>query len=49
MRNKLLIHSAKQIVQVVADGRRVKKGNDMHTVDILQSDGGTGYSILINR
>ncbi|KAL4235427.1 putative imidazolonepropionase [Mactra antiquata] len=47
--NKLLIHSAKQIVQVVSDGRRFRKGNEMKTLDFLEDDEGQGFSILINR
>lgn len=46
--NKLLVHSAKQIVQVCADGRRVKNGHEMNNVDILQEEG-VGYSILVDR
>ena len=47
--HRLLLHSAKQIVQVCADGRRVKKGHAMHNVDVLQNDEEIGYSILVDK
>ena len=46
---KLLIHSAKQIVQVVGDGRRVRTGASMKDVDILENGGSNGYSVLVDR
>ena len=48
--HKLLIHGARQIVQVVNDGRRVQCGNDMRSVAVLQAnDNVSGYSILVDR
>lgn len=46
---KLLVHSAVQIVQVVSDGTRVRRGTDMGKVDVLGDGGKTGYSILVDR
>ncbi|KAH3880361.1 probable imidazolonepropionase [Dreissena polymorpha] len=47
--HSLLVHSARQIVQVVSDGTLVKCGSAMKSVDILQDTNGTGYSILVDR
>ena len=46
---KLLVHSAKQVVQVVGDGSRVRKGASMKDVDVLEGSCSNGYSILVDR
>ena len=48
MAYKILIHSAKQLVQVVGDGTRVRTGSSMKDVDILEGNA-AGYSILVDR
>ena len=46
---KLLVHSARQVVQVIGDGRKVREGAGMKDVDVLEGDGSNGYSILVDR
>ena len=48
MAYKLLVHSAKQLVQVVDDGTKVKSGSSMKDVAILEGNV-TGYSVLVDR
>ena len=48
MAYKLLVHSAKQLVQVVDDGTRVKAGRSMNDVAILEGNA-AGYSVLVDR
>lgn len=46
---RLLVHSAKQVVQVTSEGERVLKGSEMKTLKILNSKPGDGLSIVVNR
>ena len=48
MAYKLLVHSAKQLVQVVDDGTRVQAGRLMNDVAILEGNA-AGYSVLVDR
>ncbi|KAK3579338.1 hypothetical protein CHS0354_029630 [Potamilus streckersoni] len=45
----LLIHSARQIVQVVAKGERVLRGRDMSTIAVLEGSDTEYLSLLVNR
>ena len=48
--HRLLIHSARQIVQVVNNGDRILKGDKMKKLAILQQkDGEEGLSISVAR
>ena len=48
-RHRLLVHSAKQIVQVVNNGARVLAGDAMKTLAVLEADNTEGLSIVVNR
>ncbi|XP_054707020.1 probable imidazolonepropionase [Uloborus diversus] len=45
---KLLVHSAKQVVQVVANGERVVCGEAASRVALLEQTDGTGISIVVD-
>ncbi|KFM71588.1 putative imidazolonepropionase, partial [Stegodyphus mimosarum] len=46
---KLLIHSAKQVVQVVKSGERVVTGHGLKNVAVLDKSAGSGFSIVVSR
>ncbi|CAL8115412.1 unnamed protein product [Orchesella dallaii] len=46
---RLLIHSAKQIVQVTSGKEKLLKGTQMKNIKILNAKPGDGLSIVINR
>lgn len=46
---RLLIHSARQVVQIVQNGERILTGKRMKSVEVLQQvDGGEGFSVLVD-
>lgn len=47
--HRLLLHSAKQVVQVVANGETVLRGKDQNTLAILNGTEQEGISIVIDR
>ena len=49
-KRRLLVHSARQIVQVVSDGEKVLKGAKQNTLAVLEQPPGEreGYSIVID-
>lgn len=46
---KLLIHAAKQVVQVVRNRERIVTGNSMKQVAVLEGTENSGYSIVVSR
>lgn len=46
---KLLIHSAKQIVQVVENGERKLTGHQMKSLAILEERADDGCSLVVDR
>lgn len=46
---KLLIRSAKQIVQVVKNGERVVVGEDMKKISVLEGAENDRYSLVVSK
>ena len=46
---RLLIRSARQIVQVVSNGERIVKGDAMKKVAIIEQDGENGISVVVDK
>lgn len=46
---RLLVHSAKQVVQVTSENERILKGPEMRNLKVLNAKPGDGLSIVVNR
>lgn len=46
---RLLVHSAKQVVQVTSEKETILKGGEMRNVKVLCAKPGDGISIVVNR
>lgn len=46
---RLLVHSAKQVVQVTSENEKVLKGPEMRNLKVLNAKPGDGLSIIVSR
>ena len=47
---RLWLRHARQVVQVVSDGRKLLKGHEMNRIAVLErADDGDGISVIVNR